>query len=99
MIVSSEPVDVPSYAYCSQLHKLTVTLWAKPQTECRKYFSQHSYTYNKAVSSMLKLYGDNDNKNLLNIRYTFGKCSGMAYGLQPDAGDLSPRQSAGSVTD
>lgn len=48
---------------------------------------------------MLKLYGDNDNKNLLNIHYTFGKCSGMAYGLQTDAGDLSPRQSAGSVTD
>jgi len=23
----------------------------------------------------------------------------MAYGLQPDAGDLNPRQSAGSVTD
>lgn len=98
LIVSSDPVDVPSHAHCSLLHKLTVKLWVTPQTECRKDDTSQS-THTRPVSSMLRLYGDNDNKNLLKIHYTFGKCSGMAYGLQAAAGDLSPRQSAGSVTD
>lgn len=84
------------------LLKLTVKVWVKQQTHWRKDVIYSLYLY-KAISSILALHGDNDNQNLLKIGYTrptlFGKCSCMAYGLHQATGDLSARQSTGSVTD
>lgn len=44
--------------------------------------------YIKAISSILTLYGDNDNKNLLKYTQPFGKCSCMAYGLPQETSVL-----------
>lgn len=82
------------------LLKLTVKLWVKQQIQWRKdVILAFIIIYNKTVSFILTLYGDNDNKNLLKYSTPFGKCSCMAYGLQQAASDLSARLSAGSVTD